>query len=243
MYNIFAKYQWGSNDSQYCTFLASPPAALNAINRINIIASDLNNIYFFLQHGTCPVCRRYYCPGELHLPPERISLFRSIIRRVYHTLRSPFVYFFPSLGLIHAANDGRRSTPMYRLIRAERVTSLQEPVQNESDEMIEDYIFCHVMFVLQNVNREPYPGSPNTIAANMRRRFSRLDQEANVNPAAGQNPLPENPEFNFPSDVLSADYLGHYQHPTEPCSQYSPINGRAQRSSNISSYDIIILSR
>lgn len=226
------------------------PASVVVINAISYKLLLLNlMIWFLLQHGTCPVCRRYFCPGELHLPRERVSLFRSIVRRVCRTIRSPLFYFFPSFAYAQAVNDRRRATPMYRLIRAERVTSPQEPAQSASTEMIDDYIFCHVMFVLQNANNEQHPGSPNTIAANMRRRFSRLHREANANPAAGQTPPPqrpefiagenpppqrpefqaggnppaqrpefreggnpplERPEFHFPSDVLSAEYLGHY---------------------------------
>lgn len=160
------------------------------------------------QHGTCPVCRKYFCPGELHLPRERVGVFRSIVRRAYRTIRSPFAYFFPSLGYAQS-DDRRRTTPMYRLVRAERVTSPLEPAQSESNEMIDDYIFCHVMFVLQNTNNELHPGSPNTIAANMRRRFSRLHREPNVNAAAAVPP-PRRPEFHFPDDVISTEYLGHY---------------------------------
>ncbi|CAI6354957.1 unnamed protein product [Macrosiphum euphorbiae] len=170
-------------------------------------------IHWIIMHGTCPVCRRQFCPGELHLPPERVSLFRSIARRVYRIILSPLVYFFPSLRYTLARHGRRRPTPMYRLIRAERVTSPQESEESEENEfreMMEDYIFCHVMFVLQNVHNQRQPGSPNTIATNIRRRFSRLHREDNVNPAAGENPPPERTEFHFPPDVLSSDYLGHY---------------------------------
>lgn len=177
-----------------------------------------------MQHGTCPICRRYFCPGELHLPREQVSVFRSIVRRVHRTLRSPLFYFFPNLEYSQAANDRRRTTPMYRLIRSVRVTSPLEPAESESNEMIDDYIFCHVMFVLQNTNNEQHPGSPNTIAANMRRRFSRLHRESNENPGAAaenllpqqpesrasENLLPARPEFHFPADVISTEYLGHY---------------------------------
>ncbi|XP_060857873.1 uncharacterized protein LOC132935361 isoform X2 [Metopolophium dirhodum] len=146
--------------------------------------------HWIIMHGTCPVCRRYFCPGELHLPLERVSLFRSILRRVYRIICSPLIYFFPSLGYAQAMNDRRRPTPMYRLIRAERVTSPIEPFPTASSEVIDDYIFCHVMFVLQNANNEQHPGSVNSIAADMRRRFSHLHREANANPAADENPPP-----------------------------------------------------
>ncbi|XP_008183101.1 E3 ubiquitin-protein ligase RNF126 isoform X2 [Acyrthosiphon pisum] len=155
--------------------------------------------HWIIMHGTCPVCRRYFCPGELHLPLERVGLFRSIARRVYRTILSPLVYFFPSLGYAQAMYDRRRPTPMYRLIRAERVTSPQEPVQSESSEIIDDYIFCHVMFALQNANNEQHPGPPNTVAVNMqRRRFNRFHREPNVDPTAGENPPPVQTEFRFP---------------------------------------------
>jgi len=164
-----------------------------------------------LQHGTCPVCRRYYCAGELHLPLERVSLFRSILRRVCRIICSPLIYFFPSIGYAQLFNDRHRPTPMYRLMRAERVTMPPDLFSSDSfDEIMEDYIFCHVMFVLQNVDDERYPGLPNAMAAEMRRRFSRLHREANINPAEDENPPPERPEFHFPPDILSAEYLGHY---------------------------------
>jgi len=160
-----------------------------------------------LQHGTCPVCRRYYCPGELHLPLERISLFQSILRRVYRTIFSPLIYFFPSLDYVHAIH---RRTPMYRLVRAERVTSPLELTLHQSSPPTEDYIFCHVMFVLQNASHEQHPAMPDPVATSMRRRFSRLHREANVDPTPGENPPPERPEFQLPPDIVSMEYLGHY---------------------------------
>jgi len=80
------------------------------------------------------------------------------------------------------------------------------------------------MFVLQNTNNEQRSGSTNTIAANMRRRFSRLHRESNENPGAagensltqqlefraGENPPPVRREFHFPADIISTEYLGHY---------------------------------
>ncbi|XP_026819201.1 uncharacterized protein LOC113557859 [Rhopalosiphum maidis] len=164
--------------------------------------------HWIIMHGTCPVCRRYYCPGELHLPRERVGPIRSMAQRLYRTIRSPLVYFFPHLGREQVVRGRRRPTPMYRLVRAERVTAATalDRAEHEASEATDDYIFCHVMFVLQNTQNEPHPGPPDAMAANMRSRYGRLHPD--VRPAG--NPPPDRPEFQFPPDVLMTEYLGHY---------------------------------
>ncbi|KAF0748561.1 E3 ubiquitin-protein ligase [Aphis craccivora] len=190
---------------------------------------------FLLQHGTCPVCRRYYCPGELHLPQERVSppVNPTVAQRLYRTICSPFAYFFPNLVRVPAAantanTNGRgrrpnRPTPMYRVVRSARVFSAadRERIENETRETIEDYVFCHVMFVMQNSERERYSSTVNAMAERMRNRFSRLHrlpEPVDVDPAgvsppqSPQSPRPaaEGQEFEMPTDVTTTEYLGHY---------------------------------
>jgi len=189
---------------------------------------------FLLQHGTCPVCRRYYCPGELHLPQERVTppVNPTVAQRLYRTICSPLAYFFPRLVNVPAAvnaNNGRRPnrpTPMYRLVRSERVISEadRERIENETLETMDDYVFCHVMFVMQNSERERYSGAVNAMAERMRNRFGqlhRLPEPVGVD-FTGENlpPPPQWPQsprpiaigqgFEMPTDVTATEYLGHY---------------------------------
>lgn len=186
---------------------------------------------FLLQHGTCPVCRRYYCPGELHLPQERVTppVNPTVVQRLYRTICSPLAYFFPRLVSVPAAanaNNGRRPnrpTPMYRLVRSERVLSDadRERIENEALETMDDYVFCHVMFVMQNSERQRYPGTAVTVMAeHMRNRFGqlhRLPGPVDVDPAGVNPPPPQPPRpaavrqgFEMPTDVTTTEYLGHY---------------------------------
>jgi len=116
---------------------------------------------------------------------------------------------------------------MYRLVRSARVTSAadRERIENETRETMEDYVFCHVMFVMENSDRQRYSGPANDIAERMRNRFSRLHRSpeaVGVGPA-GVNPPPQQPqppqpprpaaegqEFEMPTDVTVTEYLGSY---------------------------------
>jgi hypothetical protein len=131
-----------------------------------------------------------------------------MVQRVYRTIRSPLVYFFPHLGREQAVNGLRRPVPMYRFMRAQRVTAetALDLEEQEASEATDDYKFCHVMFVLQNTDSVPHPGPHNEMAANMRSRFGRLHPD--IRPAG--NPPPDRPEFRFPPDVLMSTYLGHF---------------------------------
>ncbi|XP_050062819.1 uncharacterized protein LOC114127732 [Aphis gossypii] len=186
---------------------------------------------WIIVHGTCPVCRRYYCPGELHLPQERVTppVNPTVVQRLYRTICSPLAYFFPRLVSVPAAanaNNGRRPnrpTPMYRLVRSERVLSDadRERIENEALETMDDYVFCHVMFVMQNSERQRYPGTAVTVMAeHMRNRFGqlhRLPGPVDVDPAGVNPPPPQPPRpaavrqgFEMPTDVTTTEYLGHY---------------------------------
>jgi len=112
---------------------------------------------------------------------------------------------------------------MYRVVRSARVFSAadRERIENETRETIEDYVFCHVMFVMQNSERERYSSTVNAMAERMRNRFSRLHrlpEPVDVDPAgvsppqSPQSPRPaaEGQEFEMPTDVTTTEYLGHY---------------------------------
>jgi len=129
-------------------------------------------------------------------------------QRLYRTIRSPLVYFFPHLGREQAVRARRRPIPVYRLVRTERVTAATalDRAEHEASEATDDYMFCHVMFIMQNTQSVPHPGPHNEMAANMRSRFGRLHPD--VRPPG--NPPPDRPEFQLPPDVLMTHYLGHF---------------------------------